>query len=492
MGSPDRRSIRHHRLVRGRARTRPPVDAGAASPLETWALDQELTPSELVVVRQCVRGLSNKEIAALLAKSPATVRAQLLSVFRKLGITSRGELAHAVFTVMEGHATKLAEERRVLFEELEEKGRILERERALLDAVLRQSPLGLLVADPVSRRVVLANDEAVRMLGGPPRNVGEWCATLRAARPDGAPIRPQDSPLARVLAGAERVQDELTGTRPDGTKVVLEVHATLVRDRAGAPLAALGILVDATARHAAQADLVRAERTAREALAAREKFVRIVAKDLNAPAENVVNLARLISTTLETPVPDARQRAARMARHLEVSSRSLWRYLHDLVELGELDGARSVARPATLSPAALLETAVETALARPKETQTTIESVETGGLPLVLADPNLLQRVFMTLIDRAVGASPPGAKVVVEAAPDPTGVRFSVRDTGPPLPHEHEKNIFDRNWLLTVGARRGLGIGLLVAKEIVERHLGRLWADSGPGGVAFHFTLPTA
>ncbi len=120
----------------------------------------------------------------------------------------------------------------------------------------------------------------------------------------------------------------------------------------------------------------------------------------------------------------------------------------------------------------------------------TLETRVKSGLPTVLADPDRLHRVLETILDRAIDVSPGSGTVVVEAEPMLANVQLTIRDEGPALPHDHETKIFDRTWLATVGARRGFGLGFLVAREVVERHFGRLWAESGPRGTAFRLLLP--
>ena len=70
-------------------------------------------------------------------------------------------------------------------------------------------------------------------------------------------------------------------------------------------------------------------------------------------------------------------------------------------------------------------------------------------------------------------------------------VRFSVCDTGPGLAPEHIPRVFERNWQAHEGVRTGSGLGLFIAKSVVEAHGGRIWVDSALGkGSTFLFTLP--
>ncbi len=75
----------------------------------------------------------------------------------------------------------------------------------------------------------------------------------------------------------------------------------------------------------------------------------------------------------------------------------------------------------------------------------------------------------------------------------PEGVRFDVTDTGPGIAPDDLPHIFDRFWRTRDGNRTGAGLGLAIARGIVEAHGGRMWAESEPGeGSSFRFILPAA
>ncbi|HLL52666.1 MAG TPA: HAMP domain-containing sensor histidine kinase, partial [Myxococcaceae bacterium] len=70
-------------------------------------------------------------------------------------------------------------------------------------------------------------------------------------------------------------------------------------------------------------------------------------------------------------------------------------------------------------------------------------------------------------------------------------VRLSVADNGPGVPPDHLPRLFERFWQAKRASREGTGLGLYIAKGIVEAHGGQIWAESAPGnGSTFHFTLP--
>jgi PAS domain S-box-containing protein len=482
----------------GRVRTRVPRSSPRSSPagdgqiLEQWAQEKRLTPGELRVIEHSVRGLSNKEIGHTLGISLATARAHLANAFRKLGIASRGELAHLVFGLMEGKTAQLADERARLIEELRSERAVLERERSFLDAVLQQSPVGFVVADAATRKVVLTNDEAVRILGDRPATLEAYSGLIQATHPDGRALAGDERPLHRALFEGVAASADVVVTRPDGKTMALEIHAAPVRDRAGKLVAVLKMLVDVTAKKAAEADLLRAEKHARDVVEQREVFLRKLSMDLCQPAETLKHMAEGIAGGLALPGGDGVRQARITARHMAATARRVSTGLADIVEIGDLEAGRYVPRSASLDPRAIVHAAVRLALQLARESHVRLESRLPAELPFVVADPDKTARVFGTLLEHAIEVSPEHARIVVEASALGEAVRFTVLDEGPPLPHEHEKKIFDRTWLASVGAKRGFGLGFLLARIIMERQLGRLWAETTPQGTAFHFTLPIA
>jgi histidine kinase len=119
-------------------------------------------------------------------------------------------------------------------------------------------------------------------------------------------------------------------------------------------------------------------------------------------------------------------------------------------------------------------------------------------LPRVLADEDRAVQVLTNLTGNALQYTPEGGRVTITARRVDREVQISVRDTGIGIPAEHLPHIFDRFYRADKSRSRrlggGSGIGLTIARALVEAHGGRLWAESaGEGqGSTFTFTLPIA
>lgn len=118
------------------------------------------------------------------------------------------------------------------------------------------------------------------------------------------------------------------------------------------------------------------------------------------------------------------------------------------------------------------------------------------GLPLIYADRAKIEQVLLNLAHNAVKFTPAGGKVeiILERHPgDPGGLLFAVKDTGIGIAAEDQERIFAKFTQVgpREGAHRGVGLGLALAKELVQLHGGRIWVESAPGqGSCFYFTIP--
>lgn len=123
----------------------------------------------------------------------------------------------------------------------------------------------------------------------------------------------------------------------------------------------------------------------------------------------------------------------------------------------------------------------------------TLEVFIPPEVPSVWVDAERLRQVLSNLLGNAVKFTPAGRRISVAAQEEEAAVRISVADTGPGIPAEHLPQVFDRFWQARSTRRAGAGLGLAIARGIVEAHGGDMGVQSEPGaGSTFFFTLPTA
>jgi signal transduction histidine kinase len=144
-------------------------------------------------------------------------------------------------------------------------------------------------------------------------------------------------------------------------------------------------------------------------------------------------------------------------------------------------------------PAALVIEAVDTFQQQAAAVEITVVADVIKPLSLAQFDPARIFQVLTNLLCNALKFTPPKGSVVVRVEQVGDEVRFGVRDTGAGMASDKLESIFERFEQLDENDHRGVGLGLYISKCIVERHHGRIWAESKLGeGSTFYFTLPIA
>ncbi len=214
-----------------------------------------------------------------------------------------------------------------------------------------------------------------------------------------------------------------------------------------------------------------------------------VAHDLRNPL-HVILLAVQMARDEAAGRPPA---AGEPLRLIERAAARMARLVEDLLdetalESGRLRLARRPCRPRALLHAAVAEEAVLAAGAG-----LALEVAPSAALPAVCADRSRVLQVLANLVDNAIKFTPAGGRVVLAAEQCGREVRFQVRDSGPGIDPAARAHLFDPFWQARPDAR-GIGLGLAIARGLVEAHGGRMWADAGPGGhgTAVSFSLPMA
>ena len=222
----------------------------------------------------------------------------------------------------------------------------------------------------------------------------------------------------------------------------------------------------------------------------RVKLIGDVAHELRTPLATLGGYLEGLLDDVITPSP-----ALWAQLHGEVSR--LTRLTDDLQELSRVESGHVTLDRRPLAPAHLVDAAINRMAPAFAEKGVRLTAGTTSDLPKVQADSDRAGQVLTNLLVNALRHTPPGGEVTVEAAPTHDAVEFRVRDTGSGIPPEHLDRIFERFYRVDQARSRALGgsgIGLTIARALVEAHGGRIWAESaGPNqGSTFSFTLPRA
>lgn len=238
-------------------------------------------------------------------------------------------------------------------------------------------------------------------------------------------------------------------------------------------------------RHVAEELDVTIERL-RQSHDLREDLMRAVSHDVRTPLQTILlqgeRLLRLAEAEADARRRQAAQVVMRSARRIELMLRDLM----DSDQLGR--GAIRLERQALC-----LRTLLGALLGGGSFDRERIRLDIPADLPAVHADPVRLERILANLLGNALKYSGPGVPVVVSAALQGDEVRVTVADGGPGIDPADLPRVFERFFQGRGVSREGLGLGLYIARTLVEAHGGHIDVESSPGrGAAFNFTLPRA
>ena len=176
----------------------------------------------------------------------------------------------------------------------------------------------------------------------------------------------------------------------------------------------------------------------------------------------------------------------------------------ELLNLSRIESGTIELHRRRTDPAALLDMAIEPHRAAAEQAEVTIRTEALPGLPEVFVDADRMQLVFSNLLTNAIRFAPRGGEIVVRArseaaraepgshrAPAPGRIRFEVADRGPGISKEHQAGLFEKFFRVPGSPEGGSGLGLFIARGVVQAHGGEIGIDSAPGqGATFWFTVP--
>jgi signal transduction histidine kinase len=254
-------------------------------------------------------------------------------------------------------------------------------------------------------------------------------------------------------------------------------------------LSTLGLLVVVSWTATLHIERLEAERNLafEKLIQAREDVLAIVSHDIRNPLSAVLGFAGLLKERLRD-----QPESLKLLNHLENAAFRIQHMSRDLLDLAKIEAGKIEVIKKPLAAEALTDDlyGVFAVLAHGKGIH--YEQVIPGNLPRIYADRERLFQVLSNLIGNAIKFTPQGGSIALRADPDgDEWVRFSVTDSGSGVKPEVLPHVFERYWRPKESAKSGTGLGLFIAKGIVEAHGGTIKARSIPGvQTTFEFTVP--
>lgn len=221
----------------------------------------------------------------------------------------------------------------------------------------------------------------------------------------------------------------------------------------------------------------------------RDQFLGIVSHDLR----NLLNAIVLFATLIEQSVEEENHGAQvhKYAQGIRRSGGRMNRLIGDLIDIVSIEAGGLALTREPGDPTPVVTEAVETWKAQAAASNISLTTEIPAPLGRAVFDPTRLLQVLINLLSNAIKFTPALGKIVVHVERQSAEIRFAVSDTGQGIPADKLELIFERFVQVTANDRRGMGLGLYIAKCIVLGHGGRIWAESKLGvGSTFFFTLP--
>lgn len=397
-------------------------------------------------------------LAMYIASRTVTPIRQLTEVVERV---AQGDMRARLLPTTHDEMAQLTRAFNTMADELNDKVTMLAQERAFLSGVLNTMADGVIITDE-SGLVLLTNPAALRLLAFPGKEAqGRTFAQVTRER---QMVELWD---ACRQSGAEQMAMVESG----GRNAFLQAVITPLNDPV--PPRFLVILQDLT--------------RIRQLETIRRDFISNISHELRTPLASL----SLVVETLKDGAIDDPEAARRFLSFIESELSTLTQMVEELLELSQIESGQVPFRLKVTPVAKLIKKPVKRLAPQAERLNVTVEMIIPEGIPPVLADSRRIQQVVMNLLHNALKFTPEHGLVTLKAEVVGPEVVISVRDTGVGIPADDVPRIFERFYKTDrARAEEGVGLGLSIAKHIIQGHGGRIWAESVEGrGSTFFFAL---
>jgi len=279
----------------------------------------------------------------------------------------------------------------------------------------------------------------------------------------------------RFLAGEEIRDEELEMCRADGSRVWVSLSVRPIRDKEGQVIASRSVVADIT------------EQKKLDQL--KDDFIGLVSHELRSPMTVITGAINTALTEAERLSPEETRQ---LLQDAALEAELLSNLLGNLLELSRVQAARLVLHTEATSVSNIIQDAVDKIKRQSPVHQFIVDTPR--KIPPLYADPLRLERILYNLLENAVKYSPQGGEIWVSVKPQKEHLVIGVSDQGVGISPADQAKLFGPFQRLEESRPdgvRGVGLGLLVCRRLVEAHGGRIWVESEPGrGSTFFFTMP--
>jgi signal transduction histidine kinase len=237
-------------------------------------------------------------------------------------------------------------------------------------------------------------------------------------------------------------------------------------------------------------DLQHSNRQLKELIDTKDKFFSIISHDLRGPLGAIIGATELLMKIIETGNSEKIKITVDMLNNAGIKT---YKLLENLLEWSKMQTGKIVFNPEPFHLEPLISEVVQLLKNNADQKSITID-IKISGHTQLIADTNMIYSMLRNLLSNAIKFTPRGGSVVIEVLPEETNIEISVSDTGVGM----EKDLVDKLFYIGEKTNRegteneeGTGLGLLLCKDFVDKHGGKILVESEPGrGSIFRVFIP--
>ena len=274
-----------------------------------------------------------------------------------------------------------------------------------------------------------------------------------------------------------------------GKKGFLETNKWPLFDHNNNTIGVFGVSRDITKRMASEAKVKEKEKELRKSNATKDKLFSIISHDLRSPFIGLASMNELISDSINSQDYDS---AKEILSLVEKTSLKALNLLDNLLHWSRIQRGKITFNPIDLNALTIVEEVVGLFNANLEEKNIEV-SLSIDPELHITADAFMLQTIVRNLLSNAIKFTNNGGKIKIAVSSNSSECQFNVLDSGIGIPEENINHLFDLNRSITTygtNNEKGSGLGLVLCKEFVKQHKGKIWAQNNPDlGAEFIFTL---
>lgn len=344
------------------------------------------------------------------------------------------------------------------------------------DAILNSIGDGLVVTD-TDGKVLLVNDIAAELLGlEQGKRAGQRIDDREFFTPAGKLIAAKERPMQAALETGKKINREVVLKGKGDSMISLNITASPVRER-GETIGAIQIIRDVTEEK--EVDRMKTE------------FISVASHQMRTPLSGIKWFAQML---LQGDAGKLKGDQIEFVKNISGSTDRMIELVNSLLNISSLEGGRIVGEPAPTDIKELLDNVAKDQKMQADDRKQKLSVSVEAGLPKMNIDPKLLAQVYVTLLTNSIKYTPKEGSITVSVSRKGNDLISQVTDTGYGIPAAEQKKIFSkffRGSNVMKVETDGTGLGMFLAKTIVESADGKIWFESKEGkGTTVWFSLP--